>query len=289
MKLQFVLPLLLTLTFPICINADNDRLEQAPDNQGALTVMTFNIRYDNPNDRNPWKDRKGEVAQVINTADIIGLQEANKHQIDDLVPNLEGYAWFGVGREDGGNSGEHTCIFYRKDRIQLLQQDTFWLSETPATAGSRSWDSSLPRIATWGKFKDKASCNEFYIFNTHFDHRGKVARSESAKLIVEKVGEVPKGNPVIVMGDFNTRENSEPYKTLVSALGDARYLTGKPPIGPRVTSTSWTALKDRPSPIDYIFVNSLVTVLQTENVTTTFRGLYPSDHLPVKARITLQE
>ena len=289
MKFQFPIFLLITTSLSHLIHAENAGSKQVSEDARTLAVMTFNIRYDNPNDRNPWKDRKGEVAQVIQTADVVGLQEAKKHQIDQLVPNLKGYAWFGVGRDDGQNSGEHTCIFYRKDRIQLIEQDTFWLSETPAKPGSRSWDSSLPRIVTWGKLRDKVSCKEFYAFNTHFDHRGQVARQESAKLIVERVGEVAEGSPVIVMGDFNTRENSVPYNTLVGSLKDARYLSGKPTIGPRVTTTSWTELKDRPSPIDYIFVNPLVNILQAENVGTTFRELYPSDHLPVIALITFTE
>lgn len=253
---------------------------QAPEN--AFTVMTFNIRYDNPDDPNPWQDRKDEVAEVIAGADIIGLQEALKHQIDDLAERLPGFAWFGVGRDDGEEAGEYTCIFYRKDRFDVVDQHTFWLSETPDEPGSKSWDAAITRIATWGKFKDKKRGNGFYVFNTHFDHRGREARYESARLLSGKIEEIAGSTPAILTGDFNTREYSDPYKALIESLKDARYLSGKATVGPRATYTNWREVGEG-SPIDYIFVTGNVNVYEAVNVDDTFRGFFPSDHLPVKA------
>lgn len=269
--------------------ADTAPTLQSPAPEGALTVMTYNIRYDNPGDPNPWRDRRGEVAQLIKSADIIGLQEALRSQIDDLQARLDGYAWFGVGRDDGKNKGEYSCIFYRKDRLEVIRQDTFWLSENPGAPGSKSWDAALTRIATWGQFKDIRSGATFYVINTHFDHRGVVARAESAKLIVRKVPGIAGDAPVIVTGDFNSHEYSAPYTAMVGSLKDARYLSGKACLGPRVTFNNWTELSDQPSPIDYVFVNGKVRVHSAENVGTTFRGLYPSDHLPFRTVVTLSE
>lgn len=282
-NMKIVSPL---LTILILMGASQVAMADTPPN--ALNVMTFNIRYDNPNDPNPWKDRKGEVAQVIATADIIGLQEALKHQIDDLQARLPDHAWFGVGRDDGKSNGEYTCLFYRKDRFRVLKQKTFWLSETPDVPGSKSWDTSLTRIVTWGQFKDLGSGAKFFVFNTHFDHRGKQAREESAKLIIRQVAEIAGDAPVVVMGDFNTAEYSAPYNVLIGTLKDARHLSGKATLGPKVTSTGWTELRDRTSPIDYIFVNNQVRVHEAENVATMFRGFYPSDHLPVRALMTVE-
>ncbi|MDP8244693.1 MAG: endonuclease/exonuclease/phosphatase family protein [Candidatus Hinthialibacter antarcticus] len=259
--------------------------------QDEINVMTFNIRYDNRDDPNPWPDRKGEVASIINRADLIGLQEALKTQIDDLTERLPDHAWFGVGRDDGKAKGEYTCIFYRKDRFTLNGSGTFWLSETPDVPGSMSWDTSLTRICTWGKFTDKKSKKTFMMFNTHFDHRGRQARDESAKLIARMGVQLSDGAPSILTGDFNSREDSNAYKTLVELFYDARYYTGKPPVGPHATFTNWKEV-GQGSPIDYIFIlkeNS--QALQPVNhvvVDEMFRGFYPSDHLPVMATIELK-
>lgn len=259
--------------------------------QDSINVMTFNIRYDNRDDPNPWPDRKGEVASIINRADIIGLQEALKTQIDDIAERLPDHAWFGVGRDDGKAKGEYTCIFYRKDRVELLNQGTFWLSETPDAVASMSWDTSLTRICTWGELIEPQSKKRFFIFNTHFDHRGRQAREESAKLIAQKAKQLSNDAPVILMGDFNSREDSNAYKTLVGSFYDTRYFTGRPSEGPHATFTNWTKVGEG-SPIDYIFIlKANSQSLQARRhvvVDEMFRGFYPSDHLPVMAEIELK-
>jgi endonuclease/exonuclease/phosphatase family metal-dependent hydrolase len=257
----------------------------------SIKVMTFNIRYDNRDDPNPWPDRKGEVASIINRADIIGLQEALKTQIDDLAERLPDHNWFGVGRDDGKQKGEYTCIFYRKDRFSLIDSDTFWLSEKPDIPGSMSWDTSLTRICTWGKFTDNQSKKTFMMFNTHFDHRGRQAREESAKLIAKKAKEIADGAPVILTGDFNSRIDSNAYKTLVESFFDTRYYTGKPFVGPFATYTNWKEVGEG-SPIDYIFIlkenSQALQPLSHTVIDEMFRGFFPSDHLPVMAEIELK-
>ncbi|MBZ0258416.1 endonuclease/exonuclease/phosphatase family protein [bacterium] len=252
--------------------------------QDDFNVMTYNIRYDNRDDPNPWPDRKEEVASIINRADLIGLQEVLKNQLDDLAALLPDHNWIGVGRDDGKEKGEYSCIFYRKARFDLKKFDTFWLSETPDVPGSMSWDTSLTRICTWGKFVDKKSGKTFMMFNTHFDHRGRQARDESAKLIAKKGVELADGAPSILTGDFNSREDSNAYKTLTGLFYDTNYYTGKPSGGPHATFTNWKEVGVG-SPIDYIFLlkenSQALEPTYHAVVDEMFRGFYSSDHLPV--------
>src|SRR5687768_13070113 len=204
--------------------------QQSSDSR-ALRVMTFNIRYDEPRDGdNAWANRKTKVAGVIrfHKADVVGVQEALLTQLRDLEQLLPDFAWCGVGRTDGKEAGEYSAIMYRRSRFQLLETKTFWLSETPETAGSKGWDAALPRIVTWAKFSDRVSKKTFFHFNTHFDHRGENARTESASLILRKIGEIAGKHPFILTGDLNVREDTDAYRTLTAGnrttrLADAKY------------------------------------------------------------------
>ena len=149
-------------------------------------------------------------------ADVVGLQEALRGQITDLEAALPQFGWFGSGRV-ADRGGEHSAVLFRKDRLEVLAESTFWLSETPAVAGSRSWDAALPRIVTWAKLRDRRDGTAFHLFNTHFDHLGEAARRESARLLLRKIAEIagPDG-PVLVTGDFNTTPDSEPYRILTA-------------------------------------------------------------------------
>lgn len=153
--------------------------------QEPLNVMTFNIRLNVASDSlNAWPYRKDIAASQVTFFDvhILGVQEALYDQMQDLQQRLPKYKYAGVGREDGKTKGEFSAIFYDTTRLHCWKQATFWLSETPDSAGSKGWDADLPRIVTWCFFEDKISRKKFYAFNTHFDHIGKLARAESAKL-----------------------------------------------------------------------------------------------------------
>src|SRR5512138_3465563 len=155
----------------------------------SLTVMSYNIRYDNPGDgRNAWPNRKDRLIQLIRdeSPDLIGLQEALHHQLTDILNGVEGYAMVGVGRDDGKQKGEYSAILYRTSAFELRDENTFWLSETPEVPGSKSWDAAITRVVTWARFRDIKSKKVFFAFNTHFDHMGKEARRESAKLLKQK-------------------------------------------------------------------------------------------------------
>lgn len=293
MKTLLSLFLMLTTVAAVMTHAAHHESE-------TLRVMAFNIRYNNPNDgENAWPHRKDVVAQVIDSihhADVVGLQEALREQIDDLEERLPAYEWFGVGRDDGESAGEHCAIFYKPERLELLDQGTFWLSETPDVPGSVSWDSAITRIVTWGIFKDKKTGKEFAFLNTHFDHRGVEARNESSKLILRKTPEIAGDRPTVLLGDFNRTEDTISYHYLVGiepvegtdvAYLDTRYLIGKPYQGPTATSTNWYEIRPDAKAIDHIFVRNGIKVHHFQTVVDTFDDRYPSDHLPVLADIEL--
>ena len=166
--------------------------------QTDLKLMSYNIRLDVKSDgENWWEVRKDKVAGLINyyEPDFVGLQEVLHRQLVYLKDSLQGYDYIGVGRDDGKEAGEYSCIFYKKDLYTLVEQSTFWLSPTPDQP-SKGWDAALNRVCTYGFFKSKKTKEIFWVFNTHFDHMGKQARLESAKLIVQKIAEknYDKGN-----------------------------------------------------------------------------------------------
>ena len=263
-----------------------------------LRVMSYNIRYDNPADGvNAWPHRKDSVAEMIDArhrADLAGLQEALREQIDDLTERLPDYGWTGLGRDDGADAGEFSPIFYRRDRLELREGGTFWLSETPEVPGSRSWDAAITRIVTWGRFKDLSDGVEFFVFNTHFDHRGQEARVESARILLRRIANVPAEYPVILTGDLNVREDNPAYLILTGkdgetdappALLDARYSSLGGHTGPTASFNDWVELREPESRIDYILVRPGVRVLSHRILDDRFDGRFPSDHLPVLAEV----
>jgi len=266
-------------------------------NSNSLRMMTYNIRFDNPADGvHAWPNRKELVASVIrfHKADIIGVQEALEYQIQDLMELLPGYDWVGVGRnEDGG--GEFSAILYRSSVVAVKAAQTFWLSESPDEPGSKSWDSSLPRIATWAHFVTSSDGRELFVLNTHFDHRGEQARLESARLLKEQVSKLANGLPVIVMGDLNATSEQPPLVLLSDTpLSDGRSLRDGffhsivPHHGPASTWTGFTKIAaDRR--IDYIFASEDLPIHYHAILTDKLEDRYPSDHLPVLVEVELKD
>ena len=157
-----------------------------PTSAGSLTVMSFNVRYGTADDGDDaWPHRRGHVVATITAAgpDLLGTQECLAFQREELAAALPAFAVIGVGRDDGNEAGEMCASFYRRDRFDLLDHGTFWLSETPDEVASRGWDAALPRIATWLRLRDRPSGRELLWLNTHFDHRGAEARLESLTLL----------------------------------------------------------------------------------------------------------
>ena len=270
----------------------------------SFTAMSFNIRYDNPDDgQHAWPNRKQYVVDVINrySAKIIGIQEAEYHQLTYLDDQLTSYSWFGVGRDDGEKKGEFTAIFYNTERFELLEHDTFWCSETPEKPAP-GWDAALPRTVTWGLLHDRETSRQFRIYNNHFDHRGEQARSKCAKLLLQKIdAHQPNENaqkgpvPVLVTGDFNARPDSPPYQILTGKtdgnqplhLSDSKHITETKPRGPNGTFTGFDRSQEIDEPIDYIFVNGGITIHTHTTIDDIYDGILPSDHYPVAVEMSI--
>lgn len=257
-----------------------------------LNVGSFNIRCNTTADgENAWPNRKDRVMALIafHEYDIIGVQEARPEQMADLK-QMTKYASVGVGR-DGGQEGEFSAIFYRTDRIQLLDSGTFWLSETPEVV-SKGWDASLNRICTWAKMKDKQTKKVFYFFNTHFDHIGPVARRESARLLSERIAAVVEDYPVMCTGDFNSGDGSEPVEIMKERLKDAEKVSLTPPYVPGWSFTQFAVAVPKKlmeeGKIDFLFVNDFVVVQKFGILTDSDGRNHPSDHFPVFAKVVLQ-
>lgn len=263
-----------------------------------LRIMSFNIRRSKMDDgKNAWSARKDMVASMIrfHHVDFVGIQEAYKNQMDDLQARLPNYASLGVARDDGHESGEFSAIFYQKSRFDVLDQSTFWLSEAPEHAGSVGWDAALPRIVTWAKFKDKATQTPLFHFNTHFDHMGRQARVNGAYLLLQKIDALAGTNPVIVTGDFNCLERSEPYRVLTQhsqnnqpTLQDARYVAQQGHHGPAASYNNFDIKGNSAAKIDYIFVKNQIEVLQHGILAEVWNRQLPSDHYPVVADVILK-
>jgi endonuclease/exonuclease/phosphatase family metal-dependent hydrolase len=256
-----------------------------------LNVMTFNIRYDNPEDaEHNWQHRKVAAAELIlsRDADLIGTQEVLKNQLDDLLLHLPGYVHIGVGRSDGIDEGEFSAILIKKERFEIIESGTFWLSETPDVVGSVGWDAAMERIASWAILLDKKTNKQLKFVNTHYDHRGKKARKESSKLLLDKIAEKGYIMPVILTGDFNSIPESEAIQHILQSkmFFDAAALS------PKITGPEWTfhgfgkTPEKRRRRIDFVFYNASFEVMEYNNIFEKTGNTFHSDHTPIHVQFT---
>jgi endonuclease/exonuclease/phosphatase family metal-dependent hydrolase len=258
--------------------------------QTPINVATYNLRYNTPNDGvNAWPNRKEMVKALVqyHEFDLFGTQEALRGQLED-VAELKEFAFLGKGRDDGKQAGEHSAIFYRKDRFKVLDSGDFWLSETPDVPG-KGWDATCcNRICSWAKFQDLKTKKQFYFFSVHFDHQGVKARQESGKLMVKKIKEIAKGAPTICVGDFNSTPDTEQIQAMQTLLQDAHNVSKQPPYGPEGTFNAFKFDAPMDKRIDYIFVSKDFEVLKYGVLTDAKEQRYPSDHQPVVAKVVLK-
>lgn len=254
-----------------------------------MVVATYNLRYNNKGDGvNAWPNRKDQVKALIqfHEFDLFGTQEVLRDQLND-VDELTEFSFLGAGRDDGKEAGEHSAIFYKKNRFKVLDSGNFWLSETPDKPG-KGWDATCcNRICSWAKFSDLMTKKEFFFFNVHFDHQGVEARRQSGKLMAVKIKEIAKNAPVILTGDFNSTPETEQIQTIQTLLSDAHAVTKTPPYGPEGTFNAFKFDAPMDKRIDYIFVSKQFDVLKYGVLTDAKDQRYPSDHQPVVTKLVL--
>ncbi len=292
----------LTVVF-LCLTVCGVASVEPSVSQRDLTVMSFNIRDGTSKDGdNRWENRRDILFGVLRKydCDLVGLQEAYRFQIDQICAALPQYGWIGIGRNDGKDKGEHSAILYRKDKLDVVEQGTFWFSDTPEKPGSITWGNACTRICTWGRFVFKPSGQAFYLFNLHLDHVSQPSREKSAILLEQRIAERKHPDPVIVTGDFNTSETNavvtylQGRRSLPNAKGEA---TNAPVV---LTDTfrlvhpeakevnTFHAFKGSHTgdKIDFIFTTPGPKVLDAAILYDSENGRYPSDHFPIMARIS---
>ena len=248
--------------------------------------MTYNIRYDNPNDAdNNWHNRKERIINQIRyyDPDIIGTQEGLEHQIHYINNNLGSFNYVGLPRADASEigGGEFSAIFYNIDKYTKIKDNTFWLSNTP-NKPSRGWDASLNRICTYILLKDNSSDKTFFVFNTHFDHIGVKAREKSAELILENIDSINRINrPLFLIGDFNLIPDEYPIQLISNKLYDSKKISKETPFGPEGTFNGFDIYKNYNKRIDYIFVSKNKIMVKKYAVLADINEKrFPSDHFP---------
>ena len=252
------------------------------------TIISYNIRYDNNWDvENSWKIRRMKISQKLiqYSPSIVGIQEGLLNQVQYIDSSLINYDYVGVGRDDGKEKGEFCAIYFDTTRYVISKNSTFWLSETPDTI-SVGWDAALERICTYGLFKDRITRKAFWVFNTHFDHIGIIAREKSSELILKKINKINRQSlPVILMGDFNSIPNSPPVKEIITELSDALQISLEKLQGPRGTFNGFNEDLPIEQRIDYIFTNKLKVLSYTHINDRLDNNRHISDHLPVMIKI----
>lgn len=256
-----------------------------------LKVGSYNMRCNADKAPNDWKSRAPRAVAVIKAEkfDIFGTQEVQQCHIDTLL--AAGYKFIGKPRDKRRNP-EYSAIFYNSDTVELIKSETFWLSDTPQVFASKSWGNYYPRICTVGFFRHKVSGREFIFANTHLDHRSAKAQIKGMELIVKRLADIENSIPCILTGDFNSRPDSAPLKSISAFMIDARNAAKNVLPGPEQTFHAYqpdAAKRRQQVPIDYIFVNANAVEVKTFQVIDDFKdGLASSDHFPLAAEIVFK-
>jgi endonuclease/exonuclease/phosphatase family metal-dependent hydrolase len=303
LSVAILLGLLVFYGFHPCATAkgaDSNRAGAALD----VRIMTFNIRYGTANDgENRWPNRRQMVFDVIRDqkSDVVGLQEALKFQIDEIVEAVPGLGMVGVGRDDGKTKGEYSAILYDRDHFRVDDSGTFWLSDTPDVPGSITWGNACTRICSWARLVEKKTGKAFYAFNLHLDHVSQPSRERSAALIAQRIRSREHPDPFVLTGDFNVGEDNPVVlyfkgKTRLSGGGEREHANPVPMVdtfrvahpdaGDVGTFNRFKGRRNGPK-IDYVFAPPDVKVIEANILHDNVDGRYPSDHFPVTARLRL--
>lgn len=257
-----------------------------------LAVFSFNLRYASPNPPNSWPERRPVMKALFerSSPDLVGTQEGVYHQLRDLAADLPAWDWIGTGR-DGGSRGEFMAVFFKRDRLEPLEFDHFWLSDTPNVIGSTTWGNTNRRMVTWVRFKDRRTGREFHFWNSHFDHANQTAREKSAELVRKRIAQVDASKPLIFAADFNAvATDNRVYDLLVKEGG----LTDSWFAAAERRNAEYDSFNDFRPPlknghrIDWILFRGAIDVRATEIITYSQNGQFPSDHFPLAAWLRLR-
>ncbi|KAF0152999.1 MAG: endonuclease/exonuclease/phosphatase family protein [Ignavibacteria bacterium] len=250
-----------------------------------LKLMSFNIRYGTAKDgENSWQFRRENLMETIKKFDpeILGLQEALAFQVEEILQNFPKFTIVGVGRDDGKQAGEYSCILFDKNTFKPDTSETFWFSETPTVPGSKHWGNNITRICTWAKFTNLISKKQFFLYNIHLDHQSQTSREKSTEMLGAKIKSQKESLPVIVTGDFNCGEENPAIKNMLNyGLEDSyRIKNAKSESEGTFNGFSGETNGDR---IDYIFISKDIKVKSAEIIRDSYNRKFPSDHFPVTA------
>jgi len=275
-------------------SAEPPTASPAPQAADSLNVMSFNIRYGTARDGdNAWELRRSALIEAIEAfrPDVLGVQEALHFQLDELVVAMPRYQRIGMGRTDGVEAGEYAAILIDRSRLEVLEESTFWFSDTPSVPGSTSWGNDITRICTWARLRDRASGRSFYAYNVHWDHRSQPSRERSGALLLQTIiGRGFSEDPVLVTGDFNAGETNPAFRQLLEspeALLVDTFRLIHPMVGEVGTFNGFEGTTSGEK-IDAVLASGGWEVVAAQIDRAARQGRYPSDHFPVTATLTLR-
>ena len=258
----------------------------------SLNLITFNIRMDTKDDGdNQWKLRREFLCDTVRelAPDVMGVQEAFANQLKDMATSLPNYAHVGVGRDDGKAKGEHSSIFYRKDRFEKVADGTFWLSDAPHVVASNTWEAACTRVCTWITLTDLKTKRTVSVYNAHYDHKSVKARENSPRVIVEQMlANKHDKHALVLMGDFNSGPATPQMTYLFDGKAPLTFHNTLPAEQSKTSSTysGWKGRKEG-TQIDYVLVSGDDHKVDSSKIHHIQKdGRYPSDHYPVSAKVT---
>ena len=259
--------------------------------QAPIRALSFNIRYGTARDGDHvWPNRRAHVITTIrdHAPHLLGVQEALRFQLDEIVAALPAYHVIGVGRDDGLTKGEYSAILVDTSRFAVLDSGQFWFSDTPTVPGSKHWGNNITRLCTWALLSDRATGDTLRFFNQHWDHESQPSRERSARMLLDRAAAASKaGEPIIVMGDFNSGEDNAAFKTLTTdrtvRLRDSyRVLHSSANVVGTFNSFKGDSLGEK---IDAILVSPQIAVIDAGIDRRRFGMLWASDHFAVHATV----
>lgn len=245
-----------------------------------------------------WNTRKDMCGRIIakQEADIICLQESRDVQVKDILGHLKNFASYGLSHR-APEYYPTNAILYSQDKFDLITCGGFYLSETPHIEGSIGWDSLRPRFANWIELKEKQTGKVLRVWNTHIDHRGKIAKINQVQMILDAAKVFPADLPQFFVGDFNQNEKTTGILNIKKAGWTDTYEqihkddpwphTVHQFYGPGYTDFLKTQNKTPNSRIDWIFTKGPIKTLDAQIVRDHENGKYPSDHYFINATVEI--